>query len=543
MANKQRPLTIVVSIATVLSLTLAACGGGPQAPLTVPESAKPGDLLLEPCTFKIAADEYQADCGSLIVQENRSKADSRLIALPVIRVHARGSHPAEPIFFLDGGPGENLNLQFKPPASLLAKHDVVMLAYRGVDGSSVLDCPEVSQAMQGVGGNLLSEESRANLGDARARCAQRLQDAGVDLEGYTLPDVAADLEAARAGLDYERVNLLARGFGTRIAQIYAYLHPDRVFRSALIGPGTPGHNMVFEPEIIDTQLETYARLCAENVMCSARTSDLAATMRNVTRNMPDHWLFFPIDTGKVRVASFLLLKRTGNAAMLFDAFIAAEQGDPSGLLLLQLLYDVEVPITWVAWGDFYAKGSIDCDPSRDYAAEMDPPDSILGSPFSLLLWGSALGWPVTSVPAEFRQVHSSDVQTLLVTGSIDTRFPPEFATEELLPYLTHVQQVVVAEAGHELLDVQPEAVERLLTSFYDTGVADDSLYTYTPVDFQASPSAPALAKIVLGIGVLIMAAVTAAAWLAIRWAQRRRTRRRLWAAPKSLQPSADRAAC
>jgi len=527
MTNQQRPLAIVVSITTVLGLTVAACGGGPQASLTVPESAKPGGLLLEPCTFKAEAGEYEADCGSLVVQENRDKVDSLLIALPIIRVHANGSNPAEPIFFLDGGPGEDLNMRFKPPASLLANHDFVMVGYRGVDGSSVLDCPEVSQAMKGVGGNLLSEESHANLSDARARCAQRLQGAGVDLEGYTLPNMAADMEAARAGLDYERVNLLARGFGTRIAQIDAYLYPDRIFRSALIGPGTPGHNMVFEPKTIDAQLETYARLCAEDVTCSARTSDLAATMRNVTRNMPDRWLLFPIDTGKVRVGTFLLLKRTGNAAMVFDAYLAAEQGDPSGLVPLQLLYDIEVPITWVAWGDFYAKSGIDYDPSRDYAAEMDPPDSILGSPFSLLIWSGDLGWPMTSVPEEFRQVHPSDVQTLLVTGSIDTRFPPEFATEELLPYLTHVQQVVVAEAGHELLDVQPEAVERLLTSFYDTGVADDSLYTYVPVNFQASPSAPALAKIVLGIALLIIAAVIAVTWLIIRRTRRRRTRRQL----------------
>jgi len=285
--------------------------------------------------------------------------------------------------------------------------------------------------------------------------------------------------------------------------------------------------MVFEPETIDAQLEYYARLCAEDDLCSARTSGLAATMRNVTRNMPDHWLFFPIDSGKVRVATFLLLKRTGNAAMVFDAYIAAEQGDPSGLVSLQLLYDIEVPISWVAWGDFYAKSGIDYDPSRDYAAEMDPPDSILGSPLSLLFWGGALGWPMTSVPAEFHQVHPSDVQTLLVTGSIDARFPAEFATEELLPYLTNGKQVVVAEAGHELLDVQPEAVERLLASFYDTGVADDSLYTYVPMNFQASPSAPTLAKIMLGIALLIIAAVTAAAWLIIRRAQRRRTRRQL----------------
>lgn len=525
MFDKLRLLAAVL-IAIVLSFLLTACAS-PRVSLSVPDNAKPGDLALEPCTVNIHDVEYPADCGSLIVQENADKVDSRLIALPLTRIHATGSNAAEPIFFFDGGPGESLNLQFKPPVALLAQHDVLMLGYRGVDGSSMLDCPEISEAMRGAGGNLLSEASRANLSAARARCAQRLRDAGVDLESYTLPHVATDVESARAALNYERIDLLARGYGTRITQLYAFLYPERVFRSGMIGPGTPGHHMVFEPETIDAQLEAYARMCAEDTVCSSRTSDLTATMRNVTRNMPDHWLVFQIDVGKVRVATFLLLKRTANAATVFDAYLAAEQGDPSGLFMIQLLYDIEVPITWVAWGDFYAKSGIDYDPSRDYATDMDLNDSMLGSPFSLLVWGGDLGWPMISVPKEFRQVHSSDVQTLLITGSMDARFPPEYVTEELLPYLTNVQQVVVAEAGHELLDVQKEALERLLSSFYDTGVADDSLYTYTPVNFEASPNAPQLAKILLGIVTLIIATVITVTWLIIRRVRRRVRRHQL----------------
>ena len=154
--------------------------------------------------------------------------------------------------------------------------------------------------------------------------------AGVDLTGYTLPNVVADLEAARAGLNYPRINLLARGYGTRIAELYADRYPDHVLRSALIGPAAPGHSMIFEPEMIDAQIETYARLCAQDAGCSSRTSDLAATLRDVTRNMPERWLLFPIDTGKVRVATFLLLKRTQNAATVFDAYLAAEAATPAG---------------------------------------------------------------------------------------------------------------------------------------------------------------------------------------------------------------------
>jgi pimeloyl-ACP methyl ester carboxylesterase len=196
-------------------------------------------------------------------------ADSRLIALPITRIHATTA-AVEAIVFLDGGPGEKLNLRFKPPPALLAHHDVVLIGYRGTDGSSRLECPEIQQAMLGVGGDLLSAASRANLSAARGRCAQRLQESGVDLGGYTLLESVADLEAARAGLGDERIDILARGYGTLVAQRYADTHPERVFRSALIDPVVPGRNMVFEPGIIDALIRHYARLCARHRLQGGR---------------------------------------------------------------------------------------------------------------------------------------------------------------------------------------------------------------------------------------------------------------------------------
>ncbi len=524
--NKQTAQIMFVVLAVALfELILTACSGG-DAALTVPAGAQPGDLTLEPCKFKWNADEYEADCGTLIVPENRAKADSRLIALPVMRVHATGESTTEPIFFLEGGPGQS-NMGPRPPALGLANHDFVMVGYRGVDGSVVLDCPEVDRAIRGVGDDLLSPESRANFAGAWAQCAARLQAAGVDLDGYTIPEVVADLEAARGGLGYERVNLGSLSYGTRIAQIYAYLHPDRVYRSIMIGVNPPGH-FIWEPETIDAQLEYYAQLCAQDAECNARTPDLAETLRHVAHNMPERWLFIPIDPGKVKVVTFVQLFHRGTAALVFDAYIAAEQGDPSGLALMSLVWGLFPPD--LTWGEMAPIAfSADYDPSRDYAVEMDPPDSILGSPLSLLEWSSAASWPTQQlIPAELRRVQPSDVETLLVSGNIDFSTPAEFATDELLPYLTNGKQVILAEMGHvnDVGTLQPAATERLVTSFYDTGVADDSLYTYAPMDFGVSLGAPTLAKIILGVVVLIVAAGVAVIWFVARRIQRRMARRR-----------------
>jgi len=469
------------------------------------------------------------------VPENRAKADSRLIALPVIRVRATGDHPAEPIFWLAGGPGQN-NMRHKPPAWLMAKHDSVLVGYRGVNGSSVLDCPEYDRLLRSpsAGGDALSPESLTKTAAAMAECAARLQAAGVDLEGYTTPEVVEDLEAARKALHYERVNLLSGSYGTRVAQIYAYLHPDRLYRSVMSAATPPGR-IVMEPERLDAQLRHYARLCAQDAACSARTPDLAETIRHVAHNMPRRWLGVPIDSGNVKVVTFQLLYSRSTAPMAFDAYLAAEQGDASGLALMSLAGLTSPGITW---GAFFSKAySMDYDPSRNYAADMDPPGSILGSPHSLGIWSTAWAWPVRLISAELRQVHPSNVETLLINGSVDVAAPAELATKELLPYLSHGQQVIQAEMSHgDLpdLEVQPQATERLITSFLDTGVADESLYMYAPIDFQVSWGYPALAKLGLALALLIIAIVAGLTWLAIRPVKRRRVLRQVQGNLQSL---------
>jgi pimeloyl-ACP methyl ester carboxylesterase len=321
-----------------------------------------------------------------------------------------------------------------------------------------------------------------------------LQSEGVDLAGYTMPEVVEDIEAARIALGYARINPLSQSYGTRLAMIYAWTHPESIYRSAMIAVNTPGH-FVWEPDIVDAQIAYDADLCAQDAECSARTDDLAETMRNVAHELPDQWQGLPIDPGKVRMMTHFSLFNRGSAAMVYDAYLTAEEGDPSGLAMLSQMYDSVIP-GMAIWGEFAAKGGADYDPARDYLTEMNPPDSIIGAPATLLGGFIAGGWPINILPAELRQVQPSDVETLLVGGSADFSTPSQFATDELLPFLSNGEQVILSEFGHtgDVWGMQPEATVRLLTSFYDTGVADDSLYTYQPMNFHVEVGFPEMAK-------------------------------------------------
>jgi pimeloyl-ACP methyl ester carboxylesterase len=456
-----------------------------------------------------------------------------LIALPVVRVRALSDNPAEPIFFFQGGPGSS-NMHFQHLEGLVDRHDFVLVGYRGVDGSDLLDCPEISEAIR-KSSDLLSDTALASYGEASARCAERWQAEGVDLAGYTIAEVINDMEAARVALGYERINLLGESYGTRVELIYEWMYPDSLQRVVQVAVNPPGH-FLWKAHDVDAQIEDYAKLCAKDAGCHARTGDLAASLRHVAENMPDRWLFIPIDKGGVKATTFIMLMESiqppdapvplsGPAAI--DMWLAAEKGDASGMALMSMTRNMFLPNLFV-FGDFLSKGgSVDdfYDPARDYRADLDPPDSILGSPLSLFHWGMVGGWPKNLIPEEYFQVHPTDVETLLISGSIDFSTPPQAATEELLPYLTHGQQVILKDFGHTetFWNSQPEARKHMLSTYFSTGQVDSSLYTYQPVNFNVGLGWPGLAKALLGAVLAVIALLAALVWFVVRRIRRRRT--------------------
>ena len=233
-----RIAALLVTIVLLTGLTYLGVSSSPET-VSVSQGAHAGQLTMHPCTYPTENGAYRADCGTLVVPENRADPRSRLIALPVTRILARSSHPLAPIFRLNGGPGVT-NMTFPQASRLAAQHDVVMVGYRGVDGSSVLNCPEVTAALENSA-DFLGKASLSAYSQAFASCAQRLERSGVDLAGYTLAEQADDIEAARVALGYQRIDLLSESAGTRLAMIYAWRYPNSVDRSAMIGVNPPGN--------------------------------------------------------------------------------------------------------------------------------------------------------------------------------------------------------------------------------------------------------------------------------------------------------------
>jgi len=484
---------IALVVIGVLALGLAYLRFAPDPSVSVPDGAQAGDVILEPCTYATEDGSYDADCGTLVVPENRADSGSRLIALP--------------------------NMTFPKVSRIADSRDVVLVGYRGVEGSSVLNCPEVVSALKGSA-DLVGDESLRAYSEAMASCSERLREDGVDLDGYTFSQRVDDLEAVRVALGYDRINLISESVGTRTAMIYSWRYPDSIHRSVMIAVNPPGR-FVWVPETTDEQISYYAELCSQDEACSSRTDDLAASMRSTSADMPDRWLFLPIKEGNVKVGSFFGLVETTSenaplsAPMVLDSWLSAADGDASGLWFISFLADLAFPEAFV-WGETAAAAMLDADVADTYYSAGGDPGSILGNAGTDFLFGGGgltKAWPPNLADDEYRQVQTSDVETLLIGGTVDFATPVVNASDDLLPSLPNGHQVVLAEFGHstDFWTYQPEASTRLINTFYDTGEVDDSLYSYRTMDFGTTISQTGLGKgfviVMLGFAILAVASL------------------------------------
>jgi pimeloyl-ACP methyl ester carboxylesterase len=519
--TRTRIVALTVIGVVVLGLAYLKLGSADD-PVSVPAGAIAGDLILHPCTYSTEDGSYAADCGTLVVPENRADPQSRLIGVSVTRIRAQTDEPAEPIFRLQGGPGKT-NMDFSMASRFVGERDVVLVGYRGIDSSVRLDCPEVESALK-HSTDLLAEKSLTAYADGLRECAARLTDEGVDLAGYSLPQRVDDLEAARVALGYDRIDLVSESAGTRTAMIYAWRYPDSVHRSVMIGANPPGH-FVWDEKTFNEQMGHYAELCSQDESCRARTEDLAATIRGT--EIPDDWFFLPMAQGTTQVGSFYSLAETTSenaplsAPMEIDSWLAASDGDASGLWLTSFIADAFFPGEFV-WGEYASAARLDAQQARDYFSSGEALDSSLARAATAFGWGGGRlidAWPALPDEDEYAEVQTSNVETLLIGGEVDVATPPQWATRDLLPQLPNGTQVVLPGYGHSTsfwLD-QPEAGTRLISAYLDSGQVDDSLYEPQRVDFTPEVTQAALGKGIGGamVGFAVLT-VLSLLWMAVR---------------------------
>jgi pimeloyl-ACP methyl ester carboxylesterase len=495
-------LALIALVTAVLGAMHFSAGA---SPVKVPPGAKAGQLTLHSCMYKTEAGNEAADCGTLVVPENRTDPHSRLIALPVTRIRAHSAHPGAPVFYMQGGPGIT-NMVFPMASRFTPNHDVVLVGYRGIDSSTKLDCPEVTSALTGVS-DLISTKTLTAEAAAYKACADRLTREGVDLRGYNSVERVDDFEAARKAFGYGPINLISESAGTRTAMIYAWRYPHSINRSVMLGVNPPGHYL-YDGAVTDQQIQHYSDLCATDASCSARSADLAATMKSVSNNLPKRWGPFAIKPGNVRLATFYaMMDTTANANPLtapaaIHAWQSAADGNSSGLWLQSLFSDLFIPGGMV-WGDVPATGQLDDQFANAYYAAGGDHGTTLRNTFTDLLWaGGRLSnaWPQSPEVDQYRTLRPTNVPTLLISGDVDFATPAQFATQ-MLPTLRNGQQVILHNLGHtpDTWNYDKAGNAKLINTYLDTGRVDRTAIKDRAMSFEQPHTYEQLAVIVVAV--------------------------------------------
>jgi len=206
----------------------------------------------------------------------------------------------------------------------------------------------------------------------------------------------------------------------------------------------------------------------------------------VLGTLPLDWKHIKIDPDKIKICTYWLLYETQTAAMIFDAYVAAENGDYSGLAFLSYSWDEEVG-SREFWCEYFSKAlSCGLDTSRNLVKEMEPPGTIIGSPSAKLFFGAASqgGWPIKSIPEKYRKMDNCEVETLVLMGNLDPSSPLEYI-QEIMPYFKKGQLVILCDMGHmDSCNLQPDAFNHLGERFFSKGIVDTSKYVYNKISFK-----------------------------------------------------------
>ena len=434
--------------------------------------------LLTRETIEIQGKKYILQNAQIQVPEDRAKPDSRILTLPIKIFKTASVNPAEPIFWLDGGPGSSNMVSVRSlstavaSAELLKEHDIVCVGYRGADGSTILNSKKVNKAFKGRNHQQLSDQSLNHIQSKMNEYLIELRSKGIDIDKYTMIDVIDDIEYARQALGYKSINLLSVSYGTRVALLYSYRYPQALNHTVMIGPNPPGH-FIWQATKTDQIIDLYDSLYKAQNRSDYKGS-IKEAMKKAFQKMPKRWSVYKLDADKIKVGTFGAMFSKEYAAMAFDYYFkAANNGDYSGLYMIQLIADM---MGGTITGDLYAKGvSADFEPDIDYRKTLRSTNTVLGSNVSLLYWGIAGNWTQSLIPEEYRKCRLTNSSTLIVSGHLDVSTPADFATDELMPFLSNGKHISLANMSHSDIFYKAMSTSGFLIAYFDSGEAKASL--------------------------------------------------------------------
>lgn len=485
-----------LSILFLLSLFLTACeipgvGGAPER--ATPAAIR--SIALTDCALPISIDrQIDAQCGTLNVPEDRANPNGRQIALNIAMIPAIKRKPApDPLFMLAGGPGQSAVETF--PSMLLSlsniheDRDIVLVDQRGTGKSNPLQC--------------LDPEKDENLSEQQV--IERLQACPAQLEAdlrfYTTEIAMQDLDAARAALGYETINLYGASYGTRAALTYLRMFPERVRTVTLDAVVDAGFVMLMDAANDGQKsLDFFFARCAADRDCHAAFPNLQTEFDALLKRLDAAPAEITIPHPATNKPLTLTVTRKILTSMVFNTLYSPDlvatlplnihvaYADGNYLPLVSQAYLLDARLND---GMFYAVTCTEDAPLITTAtAEKLSQGSIFGNR-TLDFVEVCAQWPKGSVSAAFRDPVVSNVPVLIFSGEADP-ITPAWHAEKVATSLSNELHLVFKGMGHGNLSSRCAA--NLLKDFIESasiaGLETDCVLAIAPPPFFVNFNGP-----------------------------------------------------
>ena len=416
-----------LALGTVLTCALGAA------------EAQDGAPDLTPCHVSGVA--ALASCGQVEVPVDWSVEGGASLSLAVaVLPPSGGAAEHAPLYLLAGGPGQAASdlgpLVTAAMRGMREGREVVLVDQRGTGRSAPFGCR---------GEDLPADIQGAALAEI---C---LASAPGDPAHFTSADFVRDLDAVRADLGHEVVDLWGASYGTRAALRYAKAHPDRVRAMVLDGVAPPSVPIFAgEAGTFGDALQATFDACASDEACAGAFPDLAASFREA-RNA--------LDAAPVTVRSSVGGEDVEVDGTLFANGLRGALYAPqtAALLPLVLARAAEGELgPWKALAEAGGFGGIDyglflsvmcTEEAPRTRGQIAPPDGAFASTFDLSLREACSAWPAAPYPDGFEADVAVPVPTLLLSGALDPITPPASA-EAAMRALPNAVHLVAPFAGH-----------------------------------------------------------------------------------------------
>lgn len=429
----------------------------PTATAAATPTPDPGyEPVFEPgaCRFAHRV-EWGAQCGDLIVPENRADPGGRTIRLHVAVFKSAREHPApDPVIHLVGGPGASLLDEAERylragGRHILAERDYILFNQRGsAYGQPELGCGEYEQFLWRIAEERPDQDEAERLAVEAARaCRDEYVGQGIDLSAYNSAQSAADVDDLRRALGYEQVNLYGISYGSRLALTVMRDYPEHV-RSVILDSVYPPQVDLYSSQAANAEraLNVLLGNCAADPACSAAYPDLRQSFLDAVDVLDADPVTLPVfrpDRQYIaQVDGRLFVEMVYN--LLYD--VATLPTVPRWITVardrdqLAIAREVNAALGYANhWGAYL---SVQCrdEVAFESRAGLEAAAAGVAAPLRSayatgLMFELCEVWDVGQPPAVENEPVESDIPALLLAGEYDPITPPEWAhlAAETLP--------------------------------------------------------------------------------------------------------------